>query len=329
MREYDKISIIIPVYNVEDYIERTLISLVNQPNDNLEIIIVNDGSTDNTQKIVKNILQSSNKDYIIINQKNRGVSAARNAGIEKSTGKYLYFLDGDDFVGNNFFENKIRKIEEDNLDALFCGYDIVNEKDKIISFYEDNYSHVKKLISGKKAVYKILRNKINVRIGNIIFKKNIITNNDIRFSESINYGEDQEFNMMALMECDRIKFIDDTKMYYLKRKNSATDFVSRERLDVILVYEDLIEYLKRKHEFAKIQELLHHFNIPKSAMHILVSHYLSEKKVSSNFYSKLKKYIFFYKFKFIFLDVGLFFKIILFKINPGIIKIIYRRFYKS
>ena len=329
MDKYDKISIIIPVYNVEDYIERTLISLVNQPNDNLEIIIVNDGSTDNTQKIVKNILESGDKDFLIINQKNMGVSAARNAGIEKSTGKYLFFLDGDDFVGNNFFENKIRKIEEDNLDALFCGYDIVNEKEKIISFYEDNYSHVKKIISGKKAAYKILRNKINVRIGNIIFKKKIIINNDIRFSESINYGEDQEFNMMALIECERITAIKDSKMYYLKRDDSATGVISKKRLDVIHVYEDLIEYLKRKQEFAKIQELLLNFNIPKSAMHILVSHYLSEKKIQKTLYSKLKNYISFYKFKFIFLDVGLFLKIILFKINPGIIKIIYRRFYKS
>lgn len=105
-----KVSIIIPAYNVEKYIPRTLESIKSQTFKDIEVIVINDGSTDNTLTIVKNFLKNVDFSYKIITQKNQGVSAARNRGIKEAKGKYICFLDGDDFYDSFFIGKMERKL---------------------------------------------------------------------------------------------------------------------------------------------------------------------------------------------------------------------------
>lgn len=108
--EKDKITVIIPVYNVENYLERCLKSILYNTYTNLEIICVNDGSTDNSKKILEDY-SKRDKRVVVINKKNAGVSSARNAGIKIATGEYIAFVDSDDWIHEKYFEYLIRGID--------------------------------------------------------------------------------------------------------------------------------------------------------------------------------------------------------------------------
>ncbi len=116
------VSVIVPTYNGEKFIAQTLESIVNQDYGNLEIILINDASTDNTLKNAEKILKSSKRVFKIFNhEKNLGVSAARNSGIKISEGEYLCFIDGDDLLEKNFVSALMNEILKDNSDISFCG----------------------------------------------------------------------------------------------------------------------------------------------------------------------------------------------------------------
>lgn len=117
--EKDKITVIIPVYNVENYLERCLKSILYNTYTNLEIICVNDGSTDNSKKILEDY-SKRDKRVVVINKKNAGVSSARNAGIKIATGEYIAFVDSDDWIHEKYFEYLIRGI--DTADLVICNY---------------------------------------------------------------------------------------------------------------------------------------------------------------------------------------------------------------
>ena len=120
-----KISIIIPVYNVEQYIKNCLESVINQTYDNWEIILIDDGSTDNSKAIYENIAIKKFK------QTNKGVSAARNLGIEKAQGDYIVFLDADDWIEKNFLERMLEVIENEDADIVQCNFYYANNRSNI------------------------------------------------------------------------------------------------------------------------------------------------------------------------------------------------------
>ena len=121
-----KISIIIPVYNAEKFLKRCLESVINQTYKNFEVICVDDGSKDNSSKIIEKIAKKDNR-IILIKQKNQGVSIARNNAIEKSTGEYIMFLDSDDYMDKNMCEIMIKAINEYRVDVVRCNYKRVYE----------------------------------------------------------------------------------------------------------------------------------------------------------------------------------------------------------
>jgi glycosyltransferase involved in cell wall biosynthesis len=139
----EALSIIIPAFNIEKYIGVTLNSLLHQVDQDFEIIIVNDGSTDNTLKVVENIMCNSEfRNYKIINQQNSGVSTARNRGLAEAQGKYVYFLDGDDYVSNHMVSIVKKCIEDEDPDIIAWGYDTVREDKAIISHYFDKHNRI-------------------------------------------------------------------------------------------------------------------------------------------------------------------------------------------
>ena len=140
-----EVSVIIPVYNSEKYVEKCICSVMAQTLPELEIIIINDGSIDESGKILRKLAQKDSR-IILLEQENKGVAAARNLGVEKATGKYLTFVDGDDYLQEDYIEKMYSLAEKETLDMVICGLTYVDEGGKELN----------KIIPG---VYKRLENE--------------------------------------------------------------------------------------------------------------------------------------------------------------------------
>lgn len=210
------ISVIIPAYNIENYIERSLKSVCEQTYTNLEIIVVNDGSTDRTGEIVDKIASLDSR-IIPIHKKNEGVSAARNTGLNRATGDYVGFVDGDDMIDKDMYELLISNAINHNADISHCGYKMVFP-DRVDYYYntgelwiQDNYKGLFDLIKA---------DKVEPGLCNKIYRKQIV--GDKRLDESIKINEDLLFNYYLFKEAKKSVFEDVPKYHYMVRRNSAS-----------------------------------------------------------------------------------------------------------
>ena len=146
-----KISVIIPVYNTEKYVEKCLESLAKQEMKDFEVIIVNDGSTDNSENVIKNYMQSSKLNIKYLEKENGGLSSARNYGVEKASGKYISFLDSDDYLDKNLFSELEKYIDKD-IDLIKFKMKKVDEKGRLIEKLD---GPVFDICSGKQAYEKL------------------------------------------------------------------------------------------------------------------------------------------------------------------------------
>jgi len=219
-----QLSIIIPMYNVAPYVERCIRSLEDQDIqiDNYEIICINDGSPDNCREIVEQ-LQQEYFNIVLINQENQGVSRARNNGIEKATGKYLLFVDPDDYVDSNSFARVLKAAKCFNSQVHFLGFSFLNEngrlKDAII-----NKEHNGILYDGIEAFY-LARSNRHVdpdRMCAILFDREFILENNLRYLPNVPYLEDGELLARIMCLAERCTF--DGYSFYQRtsRPGSAT-----------------------------------------------------------------------------------------------------------
>ena len=210
------ISVIIPAYNIEDYIERCLKSVCAQTYTNLEIIVVDDGSKDQTGKIIDRMATKDTR-IIPVHKKNAGVSAARNTGLDLATGDYIGFVDGDDIIEEDMYEFLINNALKYNADISHCGYQMVfpNRVDYYYNTGEvriqDNYQGVYDLIKA---------DKIEPGLCNKLYIREVIGNN--RLDERIKINEDLLFNYILFRRSKKSVFVDYPKYYYIIRKNSAS-----------------------------------------------------------------------------------------------------------
>lgn len=198
------VSVIVPVYNSSAHIRETLTSIINQDYENLEIIIVNDASTDSSRDIAENMLLSCSRKFRIIDhEKNLGVSAARNKGLEASHGQYVWFCDSDDIAKKNFV-SELMRVSQDS-DISFGG---------IIERYDDgkpdetqnvrvNFSAP---VSGEEALYMRMLKPIAPHTCAMIFRKSMLIENNIKFHEGCIAFEDIEFQMKAFCHAERVSF---------------------------------------------------------------------------------------------------------------------------
>ena len=206
--EKDKITVIIPVYNVENYLERCLKSILYNTYTNLEIICVNDGSTDNTQKVIDSY--AANYNWILaIQQKNEGQSEARNRGIDLAKGKYIVFVDSDDYVAKDYLCRLKKEIK--TQDMVCCGAYQVSEDEqqllnKEISLQLD--------LSGKNVI-------MPGAVWGKIYKRDIIQRYNLRFKSGV-YFEDALFNIEYFAVAESMKTID--YYGYFQRINSQSSF---------------------------------------------------------------------------------------------------------
>lgn len=197
------VSIIIPVYNGEENIGMALEAINNQTYTNYEVVVVDDGSSDNTKDIVMNHIEN-NKRIKYYYKNNSGVSDSRNYGITKSNGKYIAFLDCDDYYDYKWIEKMYNKIKQ-GFDLCYCGYK---------SFSGSNIKKIRTKFSKANVLKKYLLGVIKIQTGCFLISKKIILNNKLEFRANANWGEDVEFFCKVLKKCNRISFIREHLVYY-------------------------------------------------------------------------------------------------------------------
>ena len=233
--EKDKITVIIPVYNVENYLERCLKSILYNTYTNLEIICVNDGSTDNSKKILEDYSQRD-KRVIVINKKNNGISSARNAGIKIATGEYIAFVDSDDWIHEKYFEYLIRGI--DTADLVICNY---IRSYKSGSVETDDAYRVQSI-----SPIDVLKNKeLKSYVWGKLFRHQLV--DEIRFSESEKL-EDSLYNMDVLLNNKNLKInhVDIPLYYYFVRAGSLVNNI--EAYSVLSLAKCFKEYYDKENE---------------------------------------------------------------------------------
>ena len=214
-----KVSVIIPVYNVENYLEKCLTSVINQTLKDIEIICINDGSTDNSFNILKRF-EYIDKRIIIYNQENCGVSRARNIGIENASGEYVAFLDSDDFVSYDFYEKLYNIAKKRNLDIVKGNVKLVNA----VGEEKEDSENYKISLSGTPPSIELFNSKWWSAIYN---NKNIIKKYNIRFPETISYKEDTVFLFSCKVVSKGFDIVSDSFYYYnYQRINSLSNSVS-------------------------------------------------------------------------------------------------------
>ena len=252
-----KISIIIPIYNSEKYIERCLKSIMYQNYDNLEIILVNDGSKDKSVEIMKKFQKLDNR-IKIIDKKNTGVSDTRNRGLEIATGDYIMFMDSDDCLEENAINKIINIIYEKNVDIIKFNYNILLNEMKVKEESEDYTKYTQKILFKldiKKFMDEILSGKINAYVWTLVIKKEIIKN--IRFNEKIGMMEDLLFYINILLEASRMFVMNDGLYDYFVNPESvcnSSKYYYRNFCDMLMVHDLVANELKDKKEFSKIRE---------------------------------------------------------------------------
>ena len=210
------LSIIVPVYNVSSYLREGLDSILNQEVQDIEIICINDGSTDNSLSILKEY-QSKHPNIIIISQTNQGVSAARNAGLSIATGTYTSFFDPDDWVKPTIYSKLIYYAQLHCLDIAICAYQ-TNLSNEIIK-HPFNANHVVSpldLIKGRKQLHT---NNAFCFSWRMIFKRDFLIKNELSYNTEICIGEDTLFNMAAIFRATRIFYLDEA--LYIHRINNT------------------------------------------------------------------------------------------------------------
>ena len=250
-----KFSIIVPVYNCQDYIERCIESVLNQTYKNFELIIVNDGSTDNSLTIIKEY-EKQDKRIKVIDKKNEGVSAARNDALALAQGPFICFLDADDYIDSNFLEES-EKIysEHKELEWLSFGYysEIEDNDQNKISSDKLNYKtkYYKNIKSLKKDLVELWDNTVLYNIVNKVFLKKIIVENDIKFPSDY-FGEDVKFNREYMKHINNFYNSEECYYHYIRERAGAVTKKYK---------EDFFDI--RKKEFYEFNEYFESNNIKK------------------------------------------------------------------
>ena len=241
MNSKKKVSIIIPVYGVEKYIAKCLDSLVNQTLDDIEIIVVNDGSPDNSQKIIDKYVKKypdKVKSYI---KENGGQGSARNYGIKYATGEYVGYVDSDDYVEKDMYKKLYDKAKVDDLDIVVCGsYNVVEETENKVVDLDKIIFDDKKLNSffGRMAVW------------NKIYKKKLVEN--MKFRSKVWY-EDLDFTVNVLSKAKKVDYVNEPFYDYLIREGSTMNNSNIERnLEILLAFDDI----KDNKKYSEIIEFL-------------------------------------------------------------------------
>jgi len=268
------------MYNTGEYIEQTVKSVLAQTYSKLEVVIVDDGSTDNGAEIVK-ALKMSDSRIRYIYQENQGVSAARNNAIANSSGEYLAFLDSDDLWLPQKLEKQLKRLEATGMDACYCGYQMFCGDQKGKTFPERYFEG--------SILTEVIKEKVSVWTSTVLIKKSVVTDNNISFREGLNWSEDMEF-FCKLIYLSSFCCVRETLALYRQRPNSLS--VSPDRAPEIGLWKDFIKWLETmpaqaNYDKNKILKAVHTYKLPSIAVFCTYQRLISGEVVDEAFRLKV------------------------------------------
>jgi glycosyltransferase involved in cell wall biosynthesis len=235
-----KVSVIVPVYNCAKYLLRCLESLNNQKLEDIEIIIINDGSTDNSLNIINEFAKNKHKTIKIINQINSGVSLARNSGIIEAVGEFITFVDADDTIDENMLIEMYNSAKLKKKSIVFTNFGSENKvyKNRNLNKLEQETIQYKSIDYTKK----MLLGELPRTACGILFSKNVIESNKLMFNRSLEYGEDFIFTIETLLNTDEILFINKPFYIVTQRSNSASRKLNSKHFSHVEKIEKILKW---------------------------------------------------------------------------------------
>ena len=250
----DLVSVIVPVYNVEKYLNKCIDSIISQTYKNLEIILVDDGSPDNSGAICDEYAKKDTR-IRVIHKENGGVSSARNVGIEISNGNWISFIDSDDWIEEDYFEIMLNEAKKENADIVFCGYNrIWKNKVETINGFEDNKS-----FNSKEYLINALTPQTGIGFCHMkIIKRNSI--GQIRFNNELVVGEDALFNVEISKNIEKAFFCKKALYNYRNNESSVVKrFDSNYAKKYLLSMETNKKYIFENYEEKEIIQAYYNF----------------------------------------------------------------------
>ena len=237
------ISIIVPVYNVKDYLKTCIDSIVSQTYTNLEIILVDDGSTDGSGEIL-DAYKKNDERIIVIHKTNGGLSDARNFGIDRHTGEYLFFVDSDDYIHIDTIRLMYNVLKRTDSDIVECGIAHVYDKSNC-HIFEKPLSHNYKVYDHDEAVERVINYKSKIMAWNKLYKSSLFK--EIRYPVG-KINEDVYTTPYVIDKCDKYTYLDAVLYAYVQRDNSIMNRkFNKKRLDIIGAHEKEIQYFNDKY----------------------------------------------------------------------------------
>jgi len=272
-----KISVIVPVYNTKDYLDKCLESLINQSLKEIEIIVINDGSEENVEPIIKKY-----KDKIIyIKNSNHGIGYTRNLGIKKASGEYIGFVDSDDYIDSNMYLDYYNYAKENNLDVVVADYYRCEENG--IKEIKLNHFEIGSIYDCKQILVDIDYGPCNK-----IFKREMIRNNNISFEENLKY-EDMPFVFKSLKYSKKIGHLEKAYYKYNVRKSSETTTIDERNFDIFKVFDIVNDYFK---EDKSLVLELEYVNVSKLLDYNILLRNQKDNRLRNEFIDKTFYYIY-------------------------------------
>lgn len=237
------ISVIVPVYNVESYLEECIDSIINQTLDTFELILVNDGSTDKSPDICNEYAKKDNR-IKVIHKENEGASSARNTGLDIANGKYISFIDSDDIIERTMFEEAINNMNKDNSDIyIFYGRECHSKLDisnkQLYNYYE--------VITANECLYKLFNENVGEQVWNKVFKRKLW--NNIRFPVG-KTAEDIDV-LYKVIENSKLVTYDSKVLYYIRTRQGSVTRSKKVNFDALDSNKKRYEYIAKKYPKLK------------------------------------------------------------------------------
>ena len=248
-----KVSVIVPVYNTEKYLRKCIDSLVNQTLEDVEIVIINDGSKDSSEHIIKEYIEKYPDKFVYRSQENSGQAVARNKAIELCNGEYIGFMDSDDFAKTDMFERLYNKAVETDADHVACG------------FTEVTYENGKEIELQHYVASKVAYETKDMFIGALVtpvlhlFKRDIIQKSQVKFPEGFIY-EDTAFYLNLIPYIKKMAVIEEPLSYHVKHSNSTMTIFKAERVaNIFPVFDATLNYYKEHNFYDEYKNELTYF----------------------------------------------------------------------
>lgn len=255
-----KVSIIVPIYNVEKYLHRSIESLRKQTLSDIEIILVNDGSTDGSLSICRSYEKIDSRIHVI-DKVNEGVSATRNAGLENAQGEYIGFIDPDDWIEKDMYSNMYQQIKKMHADICMCNYVIDNNQKKMSMLLEGEQDFLEKQEIIDQIIPDMISSpNLNSRgktimgsVWRLLIERKLISQHKLRFPVEITLMEDLIFCIQAFLKCNRIAISRGEYYHYMINENSA---LTSYKNDIIKTQRQVYMYIEQMLKKEKVYTIL-------------------------------------------------------------------------